>query len=595
MPDRALGDMYLAVANPRRNRKGLLVATLQVWRKAEPTDLVEHEWPNAELSKEDVQQEIAAELVQMGFRDADDILQRAITEAVHTLETGGRSNPFEHEKNAPLARKALDILNHKARWINAPTGTYYLNGTTDVPVRIEGVEMSRLVWSRLNINPSDDFSRYFRHFMHLHALTNGEKVEMQQFAFYDRDRNVVLVDCGGGRVLRLDGGEPKTIRNSQEGALFEQPAGHRPWKYVKNHGSPLRKFLEDFSFSDTHEHTPLSASEQRLMFLLWCLSVFFRSVQRVKPILLLTGHTRSGKSATGRIVGWIFIGRDFDMKLTTREKEDGFQAAVTNNFLFGYDNVDTRIPWLEDALCTAADGVYVTKRQLHTTNTEASYRPNCHIMITARTPTFRRPDVANRTVIAHMVPRQDVGMKDPGDDALELWVRKHRDQLMSEFVDRVNAALRVPEQDGSDSPIRSADFWAIAKRFSVAMGLEDQVRAIFTKLSVAQAKFATEQHPIIDVLKDWLEKPGPDKTPINAGRRCTTRELFRDCQEIASLQRKDLRAENEVSFGAQLKELMDAAKLHFNINRVDVRGGKQRMWTLTPLDWKGQDRLIQDS
>ena len=82
-----------------------------------------------------------------------------------------------------------------------------------------------------------------------------------------------------------------------------------------------------------------------------------------------------------------------------REREDAFVAAITNNYIVIFDNVDGKMAWVNDRLATAASGSLILRRRLYTTNEVAIYQPKCFIGLTSRDPRFKRDDVADRLVI----------------------------------------------------------------------------------------------------------------------------------------------------------------------------------------------------
>jgi ABC-type multidrug transport system ATPase subunit len=62
------------------------------------------------------------------------------------------------------------------------------------------------------------------------------------------------------------------------------------------------------------------------------------------------GGQGSGKTTAIRLIGRLLLGPTFDVTGIQRDREDAFTAAVTNRLVLGLDNVDSKIPWLPDAL-----------------------------------------------------------------------------------------------------------------------------------------------------------------------------------------------------------------------------------------------------
>jgi hypothetical protein len=95
----------------------------------------------------------------------------------------------------------------------------------------------------------------------------------------------------------------------------------------------------------------------------------------------------------------LLLGSTFEV--TGLHREDAFVAAVTNRTVCAFDNADSRIPWLEDALATYATGHRYRLRRLYTTNEEASFEPRAILMLSSRDPHFNRPDAAERLLPLH--------------------------------------------------------------------------------------------------------------------------------------------------------------------------------------------------
>ena len=82
----------------------------------------------------------------------------------------------------------------------------------------------------------------------------------------------------------------------------------------------------------------------------------------------------------------MLYGPAFEVEGVTRDGEADFYVSITHSPFCAFDNVDQRIPWLEDAIARLATGMKITKKVLYTTNDQATYRPHCFLAFTARTP-----------------------------------------------------------------------------------------------------------------------------------------------------------------------------------------------------------------
>jgi hypothetical protein len=117
---------------------------------------------------------------------------------------------------------------------------------------------------------------------------------------------------------------------------------------------------------------------------------------RTRLIPTFIGPQGSAKSTSVRRVGRLLVGPRFDVVGLRRDKEDAFIVGVTNQILFGVDNIDSRVPWLEDSLATYATGQRFVLRRLYTTNDAVRFDSRAWLFLTGRDPKFRRADVAER-------------------------------------------------------------------------------------------------------------------------------------------------------------------------------------------------------
>ena len=224
--------------------------------------------------------------------------------------------------------------------------------------------------------------------------------------------------------------------------------------------------------------------------LVWMLSLAFETLQPTKPLALAVGPSGSGKSSFFRRVGRLLFGEDFELKAVKRDKEQDFWTAVTNRPFVCFDNVDPYVPWIEDALATIATGIEHSTREYYTTNKEASFVPKCFVCLTARTPRFRREDVASRLLIFRMGRLQE---KRAEKEILDE-VSGRRNELMSDYVKMLNRVVATPmPESGIDPSIRLADFAGIATWIGEALGhgISPAVTAALGKLQMPTSEQAS--------------------------------------------------------------------------------------------------------
>ena len=590
----------LVLPNPSFDRADELKSIVQLREQVEGEAVDRVVWSaDVRLQRQDEVEKVAKHLAELGFPSPDAELARLTSDAFARAKNGdGDVNPFKNPRFHGWSRKVIEELAHNARWIRAREGAFWMNGTNARPFPVDSPEMAVLLAEKFAINRKDDFYPYLVEEFRTQVAVRGEAVTLRELAHYDRQANRLILDMADGNVLVLDGSDPKTERNGAHGVLFKQQAHHKPWRYIEDHGWPLGALIGSFSFI-SGEHSPLTVDEQRTMLRYWVVSLFFRSEQAVKPLAVAVGDTGSGKSAMFRMIGRVLYGPDWDLKSSDTEKPGDFDTSVTNNLLIGYDNMDTRVRWLEDALCRAADGVLIPKRALYTTNTEVVFKPDCFLCLTARTPKFRRRDVAGRALIWHMAPRSQQQLVIKAERDLHQELERDRDRLLSELADICNQALRVPAQNASDSPIRSADHWAVVKRVAESLKIVDQARALYGKLRGVQQEFATAENKVVEAVLEWLEAKGPDGQP-NAGREVSAALLLRELSAMRRNPDFDRECPDPKTLGTTLRELDHDGGLvpYFHVAKRRKGGhgpgtpGGATYYVITPPGWQAEGRLV---
>jgi len=232
------------------------------------------------------------------------------------------------------------------------------------------------------------------------------------------------------QTVRITPNGHELVSNGTEGVLFQADRSSVPFTICEpDSSSTLFRdlILNKINFAPDN----LSQGERRWLFSIWFYSLFFDSIMRTRPILTMLGDHGSGKSSTLRWLGLLLYGPHFDVT-PLPHKSDDFDVTITNSDFLAFDNADSRCSWLEDRLAIVATGAQIRRRVLYTTNDMASIPVRCALGITARTPRFRRPDVAQRLLmmkVAPLPPHRFVS-----ESQLVKAVLDNRDAIMIELV-----------------------------------------------------------------------------------------------------------------------------------------------------------------
>lgn len=426
--------------------------------------------------------------------------------------------------------------------------------------------------------------------MKAEAHEHGERARVSTFSHYDPDANVMFLDLGKGRMLKLDGQTLDVVDNGTFGVLFTPSQYSEPWEYLpdwKHEGETGGTLLGERLIRSVNfavvEHAAHSSEDQQLLLLSWLLSIAFQSIQPTKPVAVTLGERGSGKTAVFRQIGRMLYGPGFEVEGITRDGEADFYVSITHSPFCVFDNVDQRIPWLEDAIARAATGMKITKKVLYTTNDQATYWPKCFLAFTARTPRFRRDDVASRILTFRLEPIEVT----ISEDILLRQVDEDRNKMLSEYAVMLNRVVATTDYQVVNTDLRLADFANIATRIGAALNQPEAIRRVLNGLNASQHIFAVEESDLYAVLYVWVrqynmvqDRPMMEPEPVsNDGRRISTEELFKELDDVAKSNGFKWDVRNQKDLGMQLSQL----KGDFEIDRPRTNAKKGWSFTLKPV------------
>ena len=495
----------------------------------------------------------------------------------------------------PDAKKLTGLMNGHGFFVNGAADAYFFDQDQRKLIYLEkdDRDLRILLGERYQINRQDQLYSYLLEHLLREAHTRGSHSLVRQFSYYDRGENVVYLDMGDSRVLKISAHTIEKRDNGQDGVLFLPMPEQEPWEYNPAHKPRLLydRIVAQINFTD--DGSEFTVQQQRMLFLAWLLSMAFEAMMPTKVLAMAIGPGESGKTSLFRNVGRILIGPDFevDSLLQDQKGEEDFWINLSHSFFVTYDNVDPVIRWLPDALAQVATGIRRSKRQLHTTSQLYRTKISCMLAVTARTPTgsLRREDVAGRTLVFTMKPLEEKKAEfDIQDEIVRL-----RGDLMSDYAGMIQNALTVPLADVevSDPGMRMADFARVATRIGKGLGPEmgaitDEV---VSRIRLSQYRFATEEDSLTTLLGVWLTRNQPrsnDNMDLgdvpNAGRKVTTRELLVELNAIAKEYDMRLRTGTPETLGRQLKNMQAAMSQTFAMTWGHTKKGNVWSFEMVP-------------
>ena len=160
-----------------------------------------------------------------------------------------------------------------------------------IPLKEDDWDLRSLLSDRYQLNRTVRLYSYLVDHLHIEARARGQERPVRYFCHYDKALEVVYLDMGQGRLLRISAGRIDIVANGNEEVLF-LTRNVEPWDYVPETRPWLLydKVVAPVSFTGS------TAQRQRRLFLIWLMSMVFRTVVPKRPIAVFTGPGASGKS-----------------------------------------------------------------------------------------------------------------------------------------------------------------------------------------------------------------------------------------------------------------------------------------------------------
>ncbi len=264
------------------------------------------------------------------------------------------------------------------------------------------------------------------------------------------------------------------------------------------------------------------------------MALAFPDLMPTKPIMLLEGTQGSGKSSCLQLLQLALMGHKKPLILS-KSREDDFGTMLLRSPIAYFDNVDSFIDWLPDAICAYATMGVWSKRKLYTDSDEAQIKPHAFVAVASKNPaSFRREDTADRCVVIRLARRKHFSTQAKREEL----VTSQRAKLFGEYiwiVNRMVAAIHNGALDaGATFAYRMADFAQMASVVGVALDWPAETAP--TTLAALQAErdaFASEGDPLFEILGKWLAYRPHAQRSSNVGRQITISTLWGELESLA--------------------------------------------------------------
>ena len=497
-------------------------------------------------------------------------MTNSLPQAIRSVILDRRLEPFDKRRMvAALIEEELGACGQLYRTMDGRLLFFYHSDRRlyDLDQRV----FHHLLTHRTGLTSSEIYHRFVLDRLRAHTSQEAPLARVHALASYDPTTGLVAVSNGAGGIwFRERSGSWQSGHNGDHGILFMTEPEATPFEPVfGDDGHILEWFLGRFCLADH----PLSRCDQRALLQMWMFQQFFPRLRRTRMIPACLGPQGSGKTTAQRLIGRLLLGPEFDVSGIHRDREDAFVAAITNRVLYGLDNADSRVPWLEDALARYATGERYRMRRLYTTNDEVSYSPTAILMLSSRDVHFNRPDVAERLLPLHFERPATYLPEEPLFAELEA----RRGAVMGALLTRVGQIADA--LDTAQPPamrFRMADFASFGWRVSAMVGQADEWVQLLARLERAQAQFASEGDGLIAALSIVLQQEGGAIQAMAVG------ELFRRCRTVAEDQNL-LFPRSPQGFGRRLSNLRRVIEIELAVRIQEATGhNNTRLLTITP-------------
>ena len=234
--------------------------------------------------------------------------------------------------------------------------------------------------------------------------------------------------------------------------------------------------------------------------MLWVISL--PTDQRTKPPIVTTGPVGGGKT---RVVVAIFelFGIPSRVAAVTKNGEGDFWAAMDRGGLACFDNADSRIEWLPDALAAAATAGCQDKRRLYTDSDRVVLRARSSIAVTSANPAFASDaGLSDRLLVVRLNRRNG----ETAESVLADEIAAVRDAGLSWICQVIADALLDTEPTPAGLNQRHPDFASFAVRIGRAIGRESEAVAALRAAEADKSLFNLENDSIGAVILETMRR-----------------------------------------------------------------------------------------
>lgn len=380
----------------------------------------------------------------------------------------------------------------------------YFDEVTGVLMRVRSDEFMSFLATVAEINRESSGFKYLMSLIDDAAMSADASQGVVPSNMWDRRGDAVYISTGDAEMYRLMDGRVERVQNGTDGVLFMRGKTLAPWTLADGPG--IDPFAHAKIFTGASWADKTGAMNVRL----WVLNLF--ACHQTKPIMLVTGLAQSGKTRMAKAVKEILgVRQDGRLDLSVQQVEDGdkgldaFWATVNDGRLEVFDNLDTKVKWVGDALQNVATDGQTKRRTLYTTSGVSILRAHAHIILTSNNPLFSTEGaggMADRLITVNLKTNRS----ESKDTELSQDIAENRDAFLTWIARTVAAALadKTPV-DGSINR-RHPDYGIFSVRCGRAFGDESGVVEALGAAEAEKCLLPLRNDPVAREILSVLER-----------------------------------------------------------------------------------------
>lgn len=439
---------------------------------------------------------------------------------------------------------------------------------------IESNYFSSWLAQNSGMNRTDRSFAFCTSFLHDQTMCGPMAAGVVPDKFFTRRGDTVYISNGDRHMVRVQAGAVDFVDNGTDGVVFAAGQTLQEWRLVDE-----PRGVNPFNACQIFKSMPATDAYGKILTLLWLLGVLY--CHEKKPPIVFSGDIGSGKT---RLTVGLFELLGLNARVNAiGEKpsaQDDFWVSINYPGLICWDNVDTSIRWLPDALASAATDGSREVREMYSNAGIFFHKANANIMITSANAQFAGDaGLADRLITVRLGRL----INDTEDKLLSADVVRNRDASLSWLCRVMSQAI------GDSKPVpkglnrRHPDWAEFAVRCGRAMGQEDHVLAAIKSAESDKSVFAIENNWIGSMLTSVL-RPGEEWE----GTSTDLCAMIAERGDLNEKQQKDL---SPVRVGKQIKAIWPHLEKVLNANKRSAYG--KTFYILKGV--KGVEGLLQQT